>query len=184
MASASNGRSSDRRIVRKKRRNALATELRDHLTIFCAVHPCISCESWQLIETMGDAEGHFRAGGWFLCVPQVGLPDWTGTNLRSETTIGSYILTNRSRRRALKDDLGRICDYTEKRFGAAQARRAAMALYESADGLKEMPLLGRAGRKPDTRELRVPGLPFVIVYRAGKEAAEIIRILHGSQQWP
>jgi toxin ParE1/3/4 len=82
------------------------------------------------------------------------------------------------------DDLSQICDYTEKRLGAAQARRAAKCIYEAANVLKDMPLHGRVGRKPGTRELKVSGLPFVIVYRAGNEAAEIIRILHGSQQWP
>ena len=82
------------------------------------------------------------------------------------------------------EDLNHICEYTEKRFGAAQARRTAMVIYDSADTLKDMPLRGRAGRKPGTRELALSGLPFVIVYRAGKEAAEVLRILHSSQQWP
>lgn len=82
------------------------------------------------------------------------------------------------------DDLNHICDYTEKRFGAAQARRAAIAIYDSADALKDMPLRSRAGRKPGTRELAVAGFPFVIIYCAGQEAVEVVRILHGSQQWP
>ena len=82
------------------------------------------------------------------------------------------------------DDLTHICSHTEKRFGAAQARRAAKAIYEAADALQDMPLRGRPGRKPGTRELTVASLPFVIIYRAGKEAVEIVRILHGSQQWP
>ena len=82
------------------------------------------------------------------------------------------------------DDLTHICDYTEKRFVAAQAYRAAMAIYNSADTLKDMPLRGRPGRKPGTRELTVAGFPFVIIYRAKKEVVEVVRILHGSQQWP
>lgn len=82
------------------------------------------------------------------------------------------------------DDLIHICDYTETRFGAAQARRAAMAIYAAAGTLKEVPLLGRAGRKPGTRELTIAGLPFLIIYRAGNETVEIVRVLHGSQQWP
>jgi plasmid stabilization system protein ParE len=56
------------------------------------------------------------------------------------------------------DDLWHICGYTEKRFGAAQARRVALAIYESADSLKEMPYRGRKGRKPNTRELMISGL--------------------------
>ena len=82
------------------------------------------------------------------------------------------------------DDLTNICDYTEDRFGAAQARRAAIAIYDAADFLKDMPHRGRSGRKQGTRELIVSGFPFIVIYRVGKEAVEIVRILHGSQQWP
>ena len=82
------------------------------------------------------------------------------------------------------DDLTIICGYTEDRFGAAQARRAAIAIYDAADFLKDMPHRGRSGGKPGTRELIVSGFPFIVIYRVGKEAVEIVRILHGSQQWP
>ncbi len=83
------------------------------------------------------------------------------------------------------DDLLHICDYTAERFGTAQARRVADAIYESAASLHEMPNRGRPGRKPNTREMIISGgLPFVIIYRVGQEAVEIARILHTSQQWP
>ena len=72
------------------------------------------------------------------------------------------------------DDLSHICDYMEKRLGATQACRAAMAIYLSASALKDMPLRGRAGRKPGTRELTVAGFPFVIVYRAEKKGENIL----------
>jgi toxin ParE1/3/4 len=81
-------------------------------------------------------------------------------------------------------DLLHICDYTAERFGTAQARRVADAIYESAASLHEMPNRGRPGRKPNTREMIISGLPFVIIYRVGQEAVEIARILHTSQQWP
>jgi len=82
------------------------------------------------------------------------------------------------------DDLIHICDYTESRFGAAQARRAALTMYESAESLRNLPNRGRLGRKAGTRELPVVGLPFIIVYRVREETVEIVPILHGSQQWP
>ena len=62
-----------------------------------------------------------------------------------------------------KGDLKHIRDYTERRFGPAQAGRAAMAIYEAADSLREMPQRGRSGRKSGTREFTVEGLPFLIV---------------------
>ena len=82
------------------------------------------------------------------------------------------------------NDLTQIHDYTENRFGVTQARRAATMIYGAVDALKDMPLRGRAGRKPGTQELIVSGLPFVIVYRVLNEAVEVIRILHGSQKRP
>lgn len=83
------------------------------------------------------------------------------------------------------DDLTDLCDYTEERFGPTQARRVALILYDAADSLREMPLRGRTGRKAGTRELPMPGLPFLIIYRVRSEAAvEVLRILHAAQQWP
>ena len=82
------------------------------------------------------------------------------------------------------DDLLHICDYTAERFGGAQARRVADAIYETAASLQDMPNRGRKGRKPDTREMLISSFPFVIIYRVGQEAVEIARILHTSQQWP
>ena len=85
---------------------------------------------------------------------------------------------------AAANDLLHICDYTAERFGAAQARRVADAIYETAASLQDMPNRGRKGRKRDTREMLISGFLFVIIYRVGQDAVEIARILHTSQQWP
>ena len=82
------------------------------------------------------------------------------------------------------DDLTHICDYTVEHFGAAQARRAAMTICESGESLRAFPNKGRLGRKPNTRELGIPRLPFAAVYRLRAGAIEIDRILHGAQEWP
>ena len=63
------------------------------------------------------------------------------------------------------DDLLHICDYTAERFGAAQARRVADAIYETAASLHR----GRKGRKPDTREMLISGFPFVIFTASDKK---------------
>jgi toxin ParE1/3/4 len=81
-------------------------------------------------------------------------------------------------------DFTHVCDYTEDRFGAAQARRAAMVIYESIDSLKTLPHKGRLGRSRGTRELNIPKLPFIVVYRLHKDSIEINRILHSAQKWP
>jgi toxin ParE1/3/4 len=82
------------------------------------------------------------------------------------------------------DDLLHICDYTAGRFDAAVAHRVADAIFETAASLQDMPNRGRKGRKPNTREMLISGFPFVIIYRVGRDAVEIARILHTSQQWP
>jgi toxin ParE1/3/4 len=81
-------------------------------------------------------------------------------------------------------DFTHICDYTEERFGAAQARRAAIAIYDSVESLKTLPNKGRPGRKSNTREFVVPHLPFVVIYRFREGVIEVNRILHGAQKWP
>ena len=52
------------------------------------------------------------------------------------------------------------------------------------DNLLQHPEMGRAGRKKSTRELVVPRTPFIVVYRLKGERIEILRVLHGAQQWP
>jgi toxin ParE1/3/4 len=81
-------------------------------------------------------------------------------------------------------DLTHICDYTEERFGSAQARRTAIAIYDSVEALRAFPSKGRPGRQPSTRELDVQRLPFVVIYRVREGAIEVNRILHVAQKWP
>lgn len=50
--------------------------------------------------------------------------------------------------------------------------------------LKQHPRMGRTGRVRGTRELVIAGLPYIVVYRARKQAVEIARVLHGAQSWP
>ena len=47
-----------------------------------------------------------------------------------------------------------------------------------------MPYRGRHGRVENTRELVVPRLPYVIVYRAAEERLLILNVVHGAQRWP
>ena len=53
------------------------------------------------------------------------------------------------------------------------------------DMLLEHPKMGRAGRVKGTRELVISSTPFIAVYRLeGDRRIEVLRLLHGSQQWP
>lgn len=59
-------------------------------------------------------------------------------------------------------------------------------IQNQANLLADYPEMGRIGRKPRTRELVVNRTPFVLVYRVRATArrVEILRVLHGAQQWP
>ena len=64
------------------------------------------------------------------------------------------------------------------------ARAIAEAILASVENLRDFPNMGRAGRVADTRELVVPGTPFIIPYRVTARGVEIIAVLHGARQWP
>ena len=81
-------------------------------------------------------------------------------------------------------DLTQICDYIEKHGSAGTARRVALSIYQHVGTLAEFRERGRTGRRPDTRELVGAGLPYLAVYRVGRDGVEILRILHGAQEWP
>lgn len=81
-------------------------------------------------------------------------------------------------------DLTQICDYIQKHGSGATARRVALSIYEGIGLLSKFPGQGRTGRSPNTRELVLTGLPYLVVYRLGDDVVEILRILHGAQQWP
>ncbi|QBN93012.1 type II toxin-antitoxin system RelE/ParE family toxin (plasmid) [Xanthomonas oryzae pv. oryzae] len=59
-------------------------------------------------------------------------------------------------------------------------------IERQTDMLIQHPEMGRPGRRDGTRELVISRTPFIVVYslkpRAGR--IELIRFLHGKQQWP
>ena len=81
------------------------------------------------------------------------------------------------------EDLFRIIEYIRQENPAA-AQRIAKAIYDSAGSLKSFPSKGRTGRVEGTRELPLPPLPFVVVYRVLKDIVEIADVVHGAQKWP
>lgn len=81
-------------------------------------------------------------------------------------------------------DLTTICDYVNEHGSPDAARRAALAIYEVVGTLVKFPQRGRPGRKENTRECVVPGLPWIVIYRLREDNIEVIRILHGAQRWP
>ena len=58
------------------------------------------------------------------------------------------------------------------------------AIERATDRLSTFPLSGRNGAVETTRELVVPRLPFIVVYRKTPEAVEIIAVFHAAQDKP
>jgi toxin ParE1/3/4 len=84
---------------------------------------------------------------------------------------------------AAADDLQDIANYLFEKT-PENAARLIREIYGAPSILKSFPNRGRVGKKPGTRELVMPSLPYVIVYQVRDETVNIVRILHGSQQWP
>ncbi len=57
-------------------------------------------------------------------------------------------------------------------------------IVDAAANLRQFPGLGRVGLVEGTRELVVPGLPYIIVYAAKPGGIVIYRVRHGKRLWP
>ncbi len=64
------------------------------------------------------------------------------------------------------------------------AYRIGVRLLEAVARLAQHPAMGRPGRVPGTRELVIPGTPYIGPYRVRGGKLEILRVLHATQRWP
>jgi toxin ParE1/3/4 len=87
---------------------------------------------------------------------------WTRPALRALEAIGDYIAAENPT----------AAEWTVRR------------IRERVDELADQPHLGRPGRIADTRELVVPGTPFIVPYRVRHERVEVLSVFHGARKWP
>lgn len=66
---------------------------------------------------------------------------------------------------------------------AGVAKLLALRVHGAIRQLREMPNSGRPGRRPGTRERVVAKSPYVVVYRVGADAIEILHVYHERQDW-
>ena len=65
------------------------------------------------------------------------------------------------------------------------ARETAMRIVLAVETmLAANPQIGRPGRVPGTRELVIPGTPFIVPYRVQAGTVQILRVYHGARPWP
>jgi addiction module RelE/StbE family toxin len=66
----------------------------------------------------------------------------------------------------------------------AAAVRMIERIRAAAERLAASPAIGRPGRVAATRELVIPGTPYIIPYRVKGDVVQIITVLHSAQRWP
>jgi toxin ParE1/3/4 len=84
---------------------------------------------------------------------------------------------------AARADIATIHEYIS-RDNPQAARRVVAAIERSTDRLTLFPYSGRPGAVEATRELIVPRLPYIAVYRVMEAAVEIISVFHAKQDRP
>lgn len=74
--------------------------------------------------------------------------------------------------------------FSTDRFGATITDKTLTRIRNAIDDLAHRPRRGRPGRITDSRELVIPGLPFVVAYRITETSIDILAIIHAAQHWP
>jgi toxin ParE1/3/4 len=70
------------------------------------------------------------------------------------------------------------------RDNTAAAAEVILKIIEAVSLLRAQQGIGRAGRVPGTKELVVPGLPYIVPYRVKDEVVQVLRVYHTSRKWP
>jgi addiction module RelE/StbE family toxin len=88
-------------------------------------------------------------------------------------------------RRRAHNDLESIHDYIA-RDNPTAARSVIARIMKSIGRLEGFPLSGRPGPKAGTRELSVPGLPYLAIYKVvderDREFVEIVAVYHTARK--
>ncbi len=85
-------------------------------------------------------------------------------------------------RKAL-DNLDQAIEYIAKDKPNA-ALNVGLQIWEAAQRLPDQPGIGRIGRVSGTRELIIPGLPYILPYIEKNGIIYILRVMHTSMKWP
>jgi len=84
---------------------------------------------------------------------------------------------------AALNDFKTISHRIEQERNLATANRVCRQIYGAIQSLRRHPHTGRPGIEEGTRELVISRLPYIVVYRLQSEAAQILHIWHGAQDW-
>jgi toxin ParE1/3/4 len=65
----------------------------------------------------------------------------------------------------------------------AAAAETVLKIIAAVESLSRFADMGRPGRVPDTRELVIPGLPYIVPYRISDSTIAVLRVYHASRKW-
>ena len=85
--------------------------------------------------------------------------------------------------RAAIHNLEALAEYIA-RDNPPAAERTVAAILSAVEDLKQFPSAGRPGRVSGTRELVVPGTPYIVPYRVRGDVVQLIRVFHAARKWP
>ena len=85
--------------------------------------------------------------------------------------------------RAARAYLIAVSEYISQDNPDAAARTVA-AIVKAVETLGHFLSSGRPGRISGTRELVVPGTPYIGPYRVRGDVVQLIRVFHAARKWP
>ena len=86
-------------------------------------------------------------------------------------------------RRYLRE-LEAIGDYIAEHNPAAALRIVTAIHTRTQNLLSENPFIGRPGEIAGTRELVIPGTPYIVAYRVLETRVDVLFVQHGAREWP
>ena len=81
------------------------------------------------------------------------------------------------------EDLNSAYEYLQEERPSS-IRLMGQRIEKALQALSRHPFIGRSGRVLNTKELVIPGTPFILPYRLKKERIEILAFMHGARRWP
>lgn len=81
-------------------------------------------------------------------------------------------------------ELASIGDYIGERNPRAGERTINDIHSKTGRLLSANPFVGRRGEIHGTRELVIPGTPYIVAYRVAVDQIEILFVQHGAREWP
>jgi len=82
------------------------------------------------------------------------------------------------------NELSAIAAYIAEHNPQAATRVVAEIHGKTWQLLSANPFIGRRGEIKGTRELVIPGTPYIVAYSVRESEIDVLFVQHGARQWP